>query len=126
MLSKKGMMRAEVQCIKVRLRPGTTERAVSFIKSLKTTRVEENRAAGIEAGIDIESIFLEQTPEADFLYFYVRAEHLPQRRPGATPPTNPLLLEKGQLSQQTWEDVKPLQILLDFDSHASDRQKGSE
>ncbi len=104
----------EVQCAKVRLRPGTTERVISFLKNLNN-RSDETQAALAREGVLLESLFLERTAEADYLIFYMRAENLAAATQVAQTSTHPFDVETWQLIQETWADAFPLELIVDVE-----------
>ncbi len=61
---------AEIQCLKMRIKPGKTQRITGWLKGLKD-RLEELPEAQAAGGVLLESLFLERTFSVRYgqLYF---------------------------------------------------------
>ena len=109
----------EVQCARVRLRPGTTQRVLSFLTGLKD-RPEEVQAALAREGVKLESLFLEKTAEADYVIFYMRAENLARATAVAQSSMHPFDVETRQFIQETWAEAYPLELIVDLERALQD------
>jgi hypothetical protein len=105
---------AEIQCLKIRIQPGKTQRLVEWLKGLKY-RPKDLREAQAAGGILLESLFLERTEEADYLVFYTRAENLARLGETFERSTLPLDLETKQIIRETWGEVTQLEPIVDLE-----------
>lgn len=105
---------SEIQCLKVRLEPGTTERVAGFLRGLRERESEVVRSLEAE-GIISESLFLDRTDGGDFLIFVTRAADLEAAAAAFQRSTLPLDVETRRLIADTWADVEPLELLADLE-----------
>ncbi len=104
----------EVQCLKVRLKPGTTEYVTDWVKTL-SSRMDLVYDALISETMVVESMFLERGEEADYLIFYTRAESLQKANEMMLKSNNPVDKEAIEMMQETWESIQLLDVLFDVD-----------
>ena len=111
-------MTDQVQCLRIKLRPGTTDRMVTFLRGLPARSAEVQASMALE-GMTRESLFLERTEQGDFLVFYSRAADLAQA--AAAFQTSPLALDQEtmRLIAETWESAVPLELIVDLERAAS-------
>ena len=102
---------AEIQCLKIRIKPGKIRRIIGWLKDLKD-RPEELREAQAAGGTLPESLFLERAEEADYLNFYTRAESLARLGEVFERATLPLDLETKQILSGTWGEVTQLEPIV--------------
>lgn len=105
---------AEIQCLKIRIKPGKTQRIIGWLKGLKD-RPQELREAQAAGGILLESLFLERAEEADYLVFYTRAENLARLGAVFERSALPLDLETKQIISETWGEVTQLEPIVDLE-----------
>lgn len=106
---------SEVQCLKIRLKDGTTNRATAWLKSLKGRRGEAVEMLQAE-GMRVESLFLERTSDGDYLYFYARADDLVRANEAFMFSTLPLSVETREITQSTWGEIEQLELVVDLDA----------
>ena len=104
---------SQVQCLRIKLKPGTTDRMVHFLKSLKDRDAEVRKSLQAE-GILEESLFLDRTEAGDFLVFLTRAENLEAAAAAFQSSELPLDVETRTLIAETWESARPLELLADL------------
>lgn len=104
----------QTQLLKIRIRPGKTEQVVDFLRSLME-RKEESLEALRREGMMIESFFLERRDEADYLYYYVKAQDLMKATEINLKATDPLTLEIRKFVSETWAHVASPEPLFDLD-----------
>jgi hypothetical protein len=68
------------ECVKVRLKPGMTNKFLEWAKQVPN-RMEEAKLCMSEPGVIAEHIFLDRSPDGDFIIVYWKAEDL--QRPGS-------------------------------------------
>ncbi len=105
---------AEIQCVKIRIRPGKTEQVLTFISNLKS-RMEEAQEAVAREGVILETLFLERTPGADYIIFYMRAESLAAATQVAATSTHPLDVATRQMITEAWGEAVLLEQLFDIE-----------
>ncbi len=104
----------QTQLLKIRIRPGKTKQVVEFLRRLMD-RKDESLDALRREGMMVESMFLEQRDEADFLYYYVKSKDLAHATEVNMLSTDPLTQEIRQFVSETWADVASPEPLLDLD-----------
>lgn len=62
-------------CVRVSLKKGSTEAVKEWFRTLMDRR-EETLTSLINEGVVVESAFLDQQPDGDFLIYYMRAEDI--------------------------------------------------
>lgn len=105
---------SQVQLIRVAIKPGKTDRLVSFLRGLQN-RGDEVRASLEAEGIISESLFVDQRPEGDLLYFYTRATDLAKASAAFQASQLPLDVETKQLISETWGRVEALELVVDLE-----------
>lgn len=103
-----------MQCLKITLKDGATDQAVAWLKSLDERRDEAIEMLQAE-GMQVESLFLERTPDGDFLYFYARAEDLVRANESFMSSTLPLAVETREFIQNTWGEIEQLEPVVDLE-----------
>jgi tRNA A58 N-methylase Trm61 len=104
----------QVQCLRVKLREGTTEQFVNWAKELYNKMDNVYEALENETMV-VESIFLDRCEDGDYLVFYTRAENLVKANEAMQKSDNQVDKEAIEMIQKTWESAKPLEILFDVD-----------
>lgn len=108
---------SDIQCLKVRLAPGTTERVARFLRGLRDRESEVAQSLEDE-GIISESLFLDRTDGGDYLIFVTRADDLEAAAAAFQRSTLPLDVETRRLIADTWAGVEPLELLADLERAA--------
>lgn len=104
----------QLQCLRVKLREGTTDYFVNWTKELYNKMDKVYEALKNETMV-VESIFLERCEDGDYLVFYTRAEDLVKANEAMQKSDNPVDKEALEIIQKTWESAKPLEVLFDVD-----------
>lgn len=104
----------QTQLLKIRIRPGKTERVVEFLREL-AERKDDSLEALRREGMVVESLFLERRDDADYLYYYVKARDLAHANEINMRATDPLSLAIREFVSETWGDVASPEPLLDLD-----------
>jgi hypothetical protein len=115
----------QTQLLKIRIRPGKTERVIDFLRGLMD-RQEESMDGLRREGMVVESMFLERRDEADYLYYYVKAKDLAEASQVNLAATDSLTLEIRKFVSETWGDVSSPEPLLDLDLIGEEIRKPSE
>ncbi len=104
----------QTQLLKIRIRPGKTERVVEFLRGL-AERKDDSLEALRREGMVVESLFLERRDDGDYLYYYVKARDLAHANEINSRSTDPLTLAIRDFVSETWGDVASPEPLLDLD-----------
>jgi hypothetical protein len=104
----------EVQCLRVKLREGTTDYVINWVKELYN-KMDLVYDALISETMVVESMFLERGEEADYLIFYTRAESLQKANEMMLKSNNPVDKAALEMMQKAWESCQVLEILFDVD-----------
>lgn len=104
----------QVQCLRVKLREGTTDYFVNWAKELNNKINNVYEALRNETMV-VESIFLDRCEDGDYLVFYTRAEDLVKANKAMQKSDNPVDKEAIEIIQKTWESAKPLEVIFDVD-----------
>jgi len=107
----------ETACVRIRLRPGSLERVREWADELKL-RPEEVLATLRDERVWVESVFLEQTGDGDFLVYYMRAEDLEAAAEVARRSPHPIDAYHAQFKRDAWESSERLELLIDFENPA--------
>jgi hypothetical protein len=103
----------ETQLLKIKIRPGMTEKVVQFIQSLKER--EEACIEGLRReGMIVESLFLERGEEFDYLYYYVKSKDLAHAYEINMQSSDPLTCEIRKFISDTWGTIASPEPLLDL------------
>lgn len=110
---------AEVQCQKIRLDDETAGETIQWFRDLDGRRDE---FAGLmrREGVYIESAFIEQTPDAHYLYFYMRADSCQRATDVFRQDPSPIAAELQSLIKRSWAEVTRLDLLADLEAPTSD------
>jgi len=90
------------ECIKVRLKPGMTDKFVQWARQV-STRIDEAKRDMREQGILAEHIFLERSSEGDFVIVYWNVEDLAKARTAFLSPPRKIDLEMMEIVDSTWD-----------------------
>jgi len=108
----------DVQCLKIKVRPGKTGQVVQWMTGLKQRRNEVYTSLRNET-MAVESVFLDRQSDGDYLFFYTRAESLQTANQMMLNYPTDLDREALVLIQETWADGAPLEVLFDVDRIAT-------
>jgi len=103
------------ECIKVRLKPGMTDKFVEWAKQV-SKRTDEAKHYMNEQGVLAEHIFLERSAEGDFVIVYWNVEDLAKARAAFQNSTRKIDLEMMEIVDSTWDrsQVARLEPILDL------------
>ncbi len=100
-LGERDKMR-DSECMRIRLKPGMTERFVTWARQVPN-RVVEVAECKSDQGILAEHIFLERSAEGDFITFYCQAEDMAKAREMLQKSRRRLDLEMIEMIDATWD-----------------------
>ena len=103
------------ECIKVRLKPGMTDKFLEWAKQV-SNRPDEAKRYMSEQGVLAEHIFLERSAEGDFVIVYWNVEDLAKARSAFQASTRKIDLEMMEIVDSTWDrsQVARLESVLEL------------
>lgn len=101
-------------CARVKLKPNSISRVREWASELNSRR-SEALATLVDEGVYIESAFLEQTAEGDFLIYYMRMENMRKAKQVVERSLHPIDTYHKQFKIDCWESKQDLELLIDFD-----------
>jgi hypothetical protein len=105
----------DTACVKVRLKPDSLDRVRAWAAELNR-RSDEVLATLLDEQVVVESVFLDQTSEGDFLIYYLKARNLEEAAQAAQQSQHEIDAYHQQFKQDAWESGKPLELLIDFEN----------
>ena len=103
------------ECIRVRLKPGMTDKFVEWAKQVPK-RLDEVRASMSEQGVLEQNIFLERSAGGDFIVLYWKVEDLEKARAAFQASKKKIDLEMVEMIESTWDrtEVYRLEPLMEL------------
>ena len=107
----------QTTCVKVRLKPGSIDRVRAWAAELNR-RGDDVLATLRDERVVVESAFLDQTSEGDFLIYYMKARSLEEARQVAKRSQHQIDAFHDEFKRDTWDSQEPLELLIDFENLA--------
>jgi len=107
-------MSYETSCVKIKLKPGSVGKAREWAMVINARRDEALETLRDE-GVVLECAFLDQTSEGDFLIYVMKAENFEHAKEAAIRSTHEIDDFHMKFKEETWEDGRKLEILIDLD-----------
>jgi len=106
---------SQSECIRIRLKSGMTDRFLEWAKKIPS-RMDEVKVSKKEQGIIAEHIFLDRTPDGDFIIFYCRAEDMAKTKAVFQNSDRKIDLEMIEIIDLTWDrsHVSRLEPVMEF------------
>ena len=101
-------------CTRVKLKPNSIPRVREWAAELNSRRDEAFETLKDE-GVFIESAFLEQTTDGDFLIYYMRMESMEKAKAAVARSPHPIDAYHKQFKIDCWESTQQLELLVDFE-----------
>ena len=101
-------------CTRVKLKTGSIARVREWAAELNSRRTEAFETLRDE-GVYIESAFLEQNIEGDFIVYYMRMESMEKAKAAVNKSPHPIDAYHKQFKIDCWESTSQLELLIDFD-----------
>ena len=111
----RGSRVVETACVKVRLKPGSIDRVRAWALELRA-RGDEVLATLRDEQVMVESVFLDQAADGDFLIYYTKARSLESATRTARRSHHEIDDFHQQFKLDTWESRSPLELLIDFEN----------
>ena len=104
----------ETECYRIKLKPGSLDKVNEWASELNS-RKEEALATLRDERVIVESVFLEQTDEGDYLIFYMKVNSFEKVREAVAKSQHPIDDYHQNFKKATWESGQKLKMLVDFD-----------
>jgi len=103
------------ECIRVRLKPGMTDKFVQWARQIPN-RLDEVKASMNAQGVLEQSIFLDHSPNGDFIVIYWEVEDLARARAAFQKSTRQVDLEMTEMIEATWDrsEVSRLESIIEL------------
>lgn len=122
---KKFCMPYETSCVKIKLKPGSVEKAREWAMVINCRR-DEAMATLQEEGVVLECAFLDQTVEGDFLIYVMKAESFQKAKEAAQRSNHEIDEYHLKFKDEAWEGGKRLEILIDLEDFSPPSREGAE
>ena len=107
-------MSYETRCFKIKLKPNSLEKVREWAKTINE-REREALATLRDESVILETVFLEQTSEGDFLIYLMKAENFEQAREAVQKSVHAIDEYHQNFKKETWETGEKLEMLIDLD-----------
>ena len=104
----------ETRCFKIKLKPGSIERAREWAQTINRRR-DEALATLRDETIVIESVFLDRTHHGDFLIIYTKAVSFARSAEAVQNTTHAIDEYHRRFKRETWNERGELELLVDLD-----------
>ena len=103
------------ECIRVLLKHGMTDKFVQWARQIPN-RLDEVKASMSEQGVLEQSIFLDRSPNGDFIVIYWKVEDLAKARAAFQNSTRRVDLEMTEMIEATWDrsEVSRLESIIEL------------
>lgn len=107
-------MKNETRCVKIKLKPNSLEKTREWAKFINERKTEALATLRDESVI-LETVFLDQTSEGDFLIYVIKAENFEQSRKVFEKSIHPIDEYHQNFKRENWMEGKRLETLIDLD-----------
>lgn len=107
-------MNDETRCVKIKLKPDSIEKVRTWAKTINERR-DEALATLRDEGVILESVFLDQNSEGDFLIYVMKAESFERAMETFEKSVHAIDEYHQNFKKECWEDGKRLEMLIDLD-----------
>ena len=107
-------MNYETRCVKIKLKPNSLEKVREWAKTINE-RKPEALATLRDEGVILETVFLDQTAEGDFLISVMKAESFANAAEAVRKSVHPIDEFHQNFKRETWESGINLELLIDLD-----------
>ncbi len=103
----------QLHCVRIKLKPNSLDRVREWAAELNR-RKDEALATLRDESIFLESFFLEQARDGDYLIGYIRAESLEQSQEAVKKSTHAIDAYHQAFKKDCWESGEKLEGLVDL------------
>lgn len=107
-------MNYETRCVKIKLKPNSVEKARDWARTINE-RKDEALATLLDESVILETVFLDQTSEGDFLIYLMKAESFAKAREAVKKSIHSIDEFHQKFKRETWADGEKLELLIDLD-----------
>ena len=107
-------MSFETRCVKIRLKPNSIEKVRAWAKTLNE-RKEEALATLRDESVILETVFLDQNTEGDFLIYVMKAESFEKAKEAVQNSVHAIDEYHQNFKRECWADGQRLETLVDLD-----------
>lgn len=107
-------MSYETRCVKIRLKPDSIEKIRMWAKTINE-RQDEASATLRDEGVILETVFLDQNTEGDFLIYLMKAESFERAKEAVQKSVHAIDEYHQDFKRECWTDGKKLEMLIDLD-----------
>jgi len=108
------MMNYETRCVKIRLKPDSIEKVREWAQTLNA-RKDEALATLRDETVILETVFLDQTADGDFLIYLMKAESFEQANAAVERSVHAIDEYHQNFKRECFADGKRLEMLIDLD-----------
>ncbi len=108
-------MNYETRCVKIKLKSGSIEKVREWARVINEQKDEALETLRDESVI-LESVFLDQTDEDDFLIYLMKAESFSKAREAVQKSIHSIDEFHQNFKRETWADGKQLELLIDLEN----------
>lgn len=106
---------SETTCIKIKLKPDSIEKVREWARVLNERR-EEALATLRDESVFLETVFLDQSNEGDFLIYLMKAESFEKARDAVQRSEHEIDKYHQEFKRETWTERKQLELLIDLEN----------
>ncbi|HEX8734352.1 MAG TPA: DUF6176 family protein [Pyrinomonadaceae bacterium] len=110
-------MNYQTRCVKIKLQPDSIEKVRAWARFINE-RKDEALATLRDEAVILETVFLDQNAEGDFLIYLMKAESFEKAREAARKSVHAIDEFHRNFKRETWADGKQLELLIDLDRTA--------
>ncbi len=108
-------MSYQTNCVKIKLKPNSIEKVREWSKFIND-RKDEALATLRDESMILETAFLDQTDEGDFLIYLMKALSFDKAKQAALTSVHEIDEYHQNFKHETWEDGKKLELLIDLEN----------
>jgi hypothetical protein len=108
-------MNYQTGCVKIKLKPDSIEKVREWAKTLNE-RKDEAIATLRDESVILETVFLDQTDEGDFLIYIMKAQNLEKAREAVRKSAREIDAYHQNFKRETWAERKQLELLVDLEN----------
>ena len=109
----------QVVCTRIELKPNSVPAVRAWAQEV-TSRSSEVLETLVAEGVTLESVFLDRVGDTDYLVYYMRASDLQHAYSVGPKLKLPIQQYHNQFKRETWQQVTPLECLVDFSCPEAD------
>ena len=107
-------MNHETRCVKIKLKSDSLEKVRMWAKTINE-RKDEALATLRDEGVILETVFLDQTSEGDFLIYVLKAENFEKAKEAVQKSIHSIDEYHRNFKKECWEDGQKLELLIDLE-----------